>query len=84
VQTADLRRRVAVDDKQYLVEVRRSQPRHIERFATRCYAIVELPGQWQATVPVPDSVRSTAHLWYRELLELVRLARELVNRRSAA
>jgi hypothetical protein len=84
MQERNSRRSVVVEGNRYFIEVRRSEPRHIDRFATRCYAVVELDGQWQATVPVPESVRSTAHLWYRELIELVRLACQLVNRRSAA
>ncbi|HEY0674101.1 MAG TPA: hypothetical protein VGD27_17635 [Longimicrobiales bacterium] len=79
-----VKRRVMVDDVEYVVEVRHSEARHFERFATRCYAMVELPNQWQATVPVPDSVRATSHLWYRELIELVQHARRVVRRRSVA
>lgn len=84
MQAVAVRRSVLVDDLEFLVEVRPSGARHIDRFATRFYAVVELPGEWQATVPVPGCVRSTAHLWYRELLELVQSARLLVGRRSAA
>ena len=84
MQQADTRRHVVVDEIEYFVEVRPSRPRHLQRFGTRTYAIVERPGEWQATVPLPDSVRSTAHLWYRELLELVQHARAVVGRRSAA
>ena len=84
LQTAGLRRSVVVDDVEYFIEVQRSQPRHYDRFATRCYAIVELPDRWQATVPVSDSVRSTEQLWYRELIELVHHARTLVSGRSNA
>jgi hypothetical protein len=83
-QPAEMRRSVVVEDVEYFVEVQRSLPRHYDRFATRCYAIVELPDQWQATVPVPDCVRSTEQLWYRELLELVQNARTVVSRRSNA
>ena len=82
LQGPDMKRKVVVDDIEYVVEVRRSQPRHIDRFATRCYAMVELPHEWRATVPVPDCVRGTEHLWYRELIELVQFARMLVQRRA--
>lgn len=84
MQRFDFKRRVVLDDVEFLVEVRRSQSRHLDRFATPCYALVELPGQWSATVPVPDCVSATGHLWYRELIDLVNRARILVNRRSAA
>ena len=83
-EAADIRRTVVVDDAEYFVEVRSSLPRHYDRFSTRCYAIVELPDRWQATVPVPDCVRSIEQLWYRELIELVQAARLLVGRRSNA
>jgi hypothetical protein len=79
-----IKRKVVVADREYVVEVRRSAPRHYDRFASRCYAVVELPGQWQATVPVPDCVRMASHLWYRELIELVHHARRLVARRTSA
>lgn len=82
LQMMDDKRRIIVDEVEYLIEVRRSQPRHYDRFATRCYAIVELPDQWQATVPVPDCVRAITHLWYRELIELVYVARKLVSQRA--
>ena len=84
LQMADTRRFVIVDDVQYVIEVRSSQPRHYDRFATRCYAIVELPDQWQATVPVPGCVRTIAQLWYRELIELVHAAQQLVSQRASA
>ena len=84
MQGFDFKRRVTMDGLEYLIEVRRSEPRHTERFETRCYAVVELPRQWQATVPVPDCVTVTAHLWYRELIELVQIARKLVTRRNTA
>jgi hypothetical protein len=84
MQRHEQKRRVIVDDVEYLVEVRRSQARQFERFATRCYAIVELPSGWQATVPVPDFVRDASQLWYRELIELVQHARRLVHKRLVA
>ncbi len=74
-QAAEMRRSVVVDGVEYFVEVQRSLPRHYDRFATRSYAIVELPDHWQATVAVPDCVHSTRQLWYRELIELVQNAR---------
>lgn len=83
MQRREQKRRVIVDDVEYLVEVRRSEARHFERFATRCYAIVELPSSWQATVPVPDFVRDASQLWYRELIELVQHARRTVRKRVA-
>jgi hypothetical protein len=84
MQMIDFKRRVVVDDEEYFVEVRRSEARHVDRFATRCYAIIEMPNRWQATVPVPDCVRVTSHLWYRELIELVNHARRIVSRRNVA
>ena len=83
-QAADMRRSVVVDEVEYFVEVKPSLPRQYDRFLTRCYAIVELPDRWVATVPVPDSVRSTSQLWYRELIELVHHARTLVSGRTNA
>jgi hypothetical protein len=80
----EFKRRVVVNDTEYLVEVRRSAPRHYDRFNSRCYAVVELPDTWQATVPVPDCVRMTSHLWYREMIDLVQAALKLVNRRTQA
>jgi hypothetical protein len=82
LQAVEPRREVVVEGVEYFVEVRRSQPRHYDRFATRCYAIVELPESWQATVPVPDCVRAVEQLWYRELIELVDVARRLVSQRA--
>ena len=84
LQTAEPRRRVVVEGVEYFVEVRRSQPRHYERFATRSYALVELPRVWQATLPLPDSVRAVEQLWYRELIELVDAACRLVSQRAPA
>ncbi len=84
METVDLRRSIIVEDVEYFVEVRRSQPRHVDRFATRCYAIIERPDHWQATVPVPDCVQALKHLWYRELLELVQHALVIVSRRRVA
>jgi hypothetical protein len=84
MQRFDFKRRVVLDDVEYFVEVRRSLPRHIERFATPCYALVELPDAWTATVPVPECVLAAGQLWYRELIELVQRARILVGRRTAA
>ena len=81
---SEVRRSVVVDGIQYLVAVKSSGARHLDRFGTRCYGLVELPGAWQATVPVPESIHSSTQLWYRELLELVQLARNIVSRRSAA
>jgi hypothetical protein len=78
------KRRVIVEGQQYLIEVRRSEPRHVDRFETRWYAIVEMSGGWRATLPVPESISSTSHLWYRELIELVYQARALVNARSSS
>ena len=83
-EATDMRRSVMVDGVEYFVEVKRSLPRHYDRFFTRSYAMVELPNRWQATVAVPDGVRSARQLWYRELLELVQTARLLVGRRSHA
>jgi hypothetical protein len=83
MQTFDFKRRVVVDEEEYFVEVKRSEYRHVERFATRCYAVIERPNQWLATVPVPDCVRVSSHLWYRELIELVLHARRIVSRRNA-
>ena len=84
MQQFDFKRRVVLDDVDYFVEVRRSLPRQVDRFATDCYAIVELPREWRATVPVPDCVTTTGHLWYRELIDLVQRARVIVNRRAVA
>ena len=84
LQTADMRRRVVVDGAEYFVALQRSQSRHYQRFSARCYALVELPNRWQATVPIPDCVRSVEQLWYRELIELVDNARTLVGQRSDA
>ena len=84
MQRFDFKRRVVIDDVHFFVEVRRSESRHLERFESACYAIVELPRQWKATVPVPDCVTATGHLWYRELLDLVQRARLIVNRRAVA
>jgi hypothetical protein len=84
MQSFEIKRKVVVGDKEYLVEVRRSAPRHFDRFASRCYAVVELPNHWQATVPVPDCVKMTSHLWYREMIELVVQALRLVHRRTQA
>lgn len=84
MKSLEFKRRVVVNDTEYVVEVRRSAPRHVDRFASRCYAVVELPNQWQATLPVPDCVRMTSHLWYREMIELVMQAVKLVNRRHQA
>lgn len=84
MQRIELKRRINIEGFDYFIQVRRSEPRHIDRFATRCYAIVELPEHWQATVPVPDCIRDTGHLWYRELIELVHHALAIVQRRSAA
>jgi hypothetical protein len=83
MQMLDFKRRVVVDDEEYFIEVKRSETRHVERFATRCYAVIERPNHWLATVPVPDCVRVTTHLWYRELIELVQHARRVVSRRTA-
>jgi hypothetical protein len=33
-------------------------------------------------VPVPDCVRAVEQLWYRELIELVDVARRLVSQRA--
>ena len=84
MQEFDLRRSVLVEGVEYLVDVKPSGARHLDRFGTRGYAVVELPGHWQATVPVPDCVRNTAQLWYRELIELVQHALVIVSHRSAA
>lgn len=84
LQAVDTRRSLVVDDIEYIIEVRRSQPRHFDRFATRCYAVVELPDRWQATVPLPDCVRTITQLWYRELIELVHAAQRLVSQRASA
>ena len=84
MHSLNFKRKVVVADREYHVEVRRSAPRHVDRFATRCYAVVELPNQWQATVPVPDCVRMTSHLWYREMIELVHMALKVVHRRTQA
>jgi hypothetical protein len=84
MQSFDLKRKVVFNETEYVIEVRRSAPRHVDRFSSRCYAIVELPNEWQATVPVPDCVRMTSQLWYREMIELVQHACKLVNRRTRA
>lgn len=84
MQNFEIKRRVVVGNTEFLVEVRRSAPRHFDRFASRCYAVVELPNEWQATVPVPDCVRMTSHLWYREMIDLVHHAMRLVHRRTQA
>jgi hypothetical protein len=77
-------RSVAVDGVTYYVSVKPSAARHVDRFGTRAYAVVEQQGGWQATVPVPDGVRSSAQLWYRELVQLVQQARLIVGRRTVA
>ncbi len=84
MQLFEQTRKVLVDEVEYLIQVRRSGPRHFDRFGTNCYAVVERPGQWQATVPVPNCVRETSQLWYRELIELVQHARRLVHQRASA
>ena len=84
MQRFDFKRRVVLDDVDYFVEVRASQSRHVDRFGSEYYAVVVLPGNWTATIPVPDCVSLTGHLWYRELIELVMRAKLLVNRRAIA
>jgi hypothetical protein len=77
------KRRVIVEGQEYYVEVRRSEPRHVDRFDTRCYALVELPRGWRVTLPVPDFISESTHLWYRELIDLVYQARAIVGQRAA-
>lgn len=84
MQAIEFKRPVVVNGMEYLIEVRRSAPRHVDRFGGRCYGIVELPNQWQATVPVPDCVRMVSQLWYRELIDMVQQARKLVSQRTQA
>lgn len=81
---AEERRSVVVDQITYYVSVKPSAGRRVDRFGGRSYAVVEQPGGWQATVPVPEGVRSSTQLWYRELIELVKHACLIVGRRSAA
>jgi hypothetical protein len=77
------KRRVIVEGQEYFVEVRRSEPRHVDRFDTRCYALVELARGWRVTLPVPDYISESSHLWYRELIDLVYQARAIVGQRAA-
>lgn len=77
------KRRVIVEGLEYFVEVRRSEPRHVDRFDTRCYALVELSRGWRVTLPVPDYISESSHLWYRELIDLVYQARAVVGQRAA-
>lgn len=84
MQTIEFKRPVHVNGREYLIEVRRSAPRHVDRFGSRCYGIVELPNEWQATVPVPDCVRMVSQLWYRELIDMVQQACKVVSLRARA
>lgn len=84
LDTGEERRSVLVDEVEYFVAVRPCEARHVERFATHCYAIVERRGFWQATVPVPGCIHAVTQLWYRELIDLVHSACRLVSRRAPA
>ncbi|HEY0810272.1 MAG TPA: hypothetical protein VGD49_08930 [Longimicrobiales bacterium] len=83
MQTFQFKRRVMVEGQEYYVDVRRSEPRHVDRFDTRCYVLVELPRGWRVTLPVPDYITESSHLWYREMIDLVYQAKALVGKRAA-
>ena len=78
------KRCVLSDGHEYLVEVRPATPAQTDRLGTGWYALIELPGTWQAVVPAPEGIKSAADLWYRELVDLVDQARRFVSMRRAS
>ena len=72
---------VELDNEQYCVQIKLSSERVGDRFDTHYYALVELPGRWQAVVPAPPLVQDARLLWHRELIELVNRARLYVTLR---
>ena len=77
-------RTVWVENDEYLVQLKPSTTRIDHRFETKHYAVVQLPGQWNAVVSAPDGIDDVHHLWYRELAELVERAKLYVHMRKSA
>jgi hypothetical protein len=75
---------VVVDDVEYAVQLKPSMTRVDHRFDSSSYALVQLPDRWNAVVPAPPGVDDVAHLWHRELIDLIERAKLYVNMRKSA
>lgn len=78
------KRSVVNDGQEYVVEVLPASPAQQSRLGRAWYALVELPGVWQAVLPAPDGIKSAAEMWYRDLVKLVDQAQQVVSMRRAS